>query len=402
MELLVAVGSLLWVALMLVPWRPWSTREQLEPGDPRDGTDLSDVTVLIPARNEGNVIERTLSALRREGKGLRVTLVDDQSTDETASIARSALPTHLKIIQGDPLPAGWTGKIWALEQGWRGIDSDLVLLLDADIELQPGMVGALKRKLIGEKLALVSIMAELRTESFWEKLLVPAFVYFFKLLYPFAVGNDPRSNLGVAAGGCILLRSDSLRMIGGFDALRNAIIDDCSLARKIKKSGNRTWIGLSHSVRSHRPYARLSNFWEMVERTAFTQLKYSSRLLLATTFAMLLSFWLPWAGLFSPHLPLRIIAIFGVFAMTLSYLPTLRYYRRSIFWVPMLPLISGLYLLMTWSSALRYWRGMRSEWKGRVYARSASLPSEILMRTEVGLTPPPGYKSCRDKSAQQR
>jgi hopene-associated glycosyltransferase HpnB len=370
MELLVALGSLLWVALILVPWRPWSTRERLEPGDPRDGTDLSDVTVLIPARNERNVIERTLSALRREGKGLRVTLVDDQSSDETASIARSTLPTHLNIIQGDPLPAGWIGKIWALEQGWRGVDSDLVLLLDADIELQPGMLQALKRKLIDEKLALVSIMAQLRTESFWEKLLVPAFVYFFKLLYPFAVGNDPQSNLGVAAGGCILLRSDSLRMIGGFEALRNAIIDDCSLACKIKKSGSRTWIGLSHSVRSHRPYARLSNFWEMVERSAFTQLKYSSRLLLATTFVMLLGFWLPWAGLFSPYLALRIVAIFGVSAMTLSYLPMLRYYRRSIFWVPMLPLISGLYLLMTWSSALRYWRGMRSEWKGRVYARS--------------------------------
>ena len=212
-------------------------------------------------------------------------------------------------------------------------------------------------------------MAQLRMESFWEKLLVPAFVYFFKLLYPFAVGNDPQSNLGVAAGGCILLRSNSLRMIGGFDALRNAIIDDCSLARKIKKSGSRTWIGLSHSVLSHRPYPSLSNFWEMVERTAFTQLKYSGPLLLATTFAMLLTFWLPWAGLFSPNLALRIVAIFGVSAMTLSYLPMLRYYRRSIFWVLMLPLISGLYLLMTWSSALRYWRGMRSEWKGRVYAR---------------------------------
>jgi glycosyltransferase involved in cell wall biosynthesis len=214
MELLVAMGSLLWVAVILVPWRPWGTRERLEPGDPRDGTDLSDVTVLIPARNERNVIERTLTALRREGKGLRVTLIDDQSSDETASIARSTLPTHLNIIQGDLLPAGWTGKIWALEQGWRSVDSDLVLLLDADIELQPGMLEALKRKLIDENLALVSIMAQLRAESFWEKLLVPAFVYFFKLLYPFAVGNDPRSNLGVAAGGCILLRSDSLRISG--------------------------------------------------------------------------------------------------------------------------------------------------------------------------------------------
>jgi hopene-associated glycosyltransferase HpnB len=370
MELLVAVGSLLWVALILVPWRPWSTRERLEPDHPRDRTDLSDVTVLIPARNEGPVIEHTLSALRRQGKGLQVILVDDQSSDETASIARSTLPTHLTIIPGDPLPAGWTGKIWALEQGWRSVDSDFLLLLDADIELQPGMLEALRRKLIDEKLALVSIMAQLRMESFWEKLLVPAFVYFFKLLYPFAIGNDPQSNLGVAAGGCILLRSDSLRIIGGFDALRNAIIDDCSLARKIKKSGSRTWIGLSHSVRSRRPYARLSNFWEMVERTAFTQLKYSGRLLLVTTFVMLLGFWLPWAGLFSPHLALRVVAIFGVSAMALSYLPVIRYYRRSIFWVPMLPLISGLYLLMTWSSALRYWRGIRSKWKGRVYAKS--------------------------------
>jgi len=370
MELLVAVGSLLWVALILAPWRPWSTRERLEPGDPRDRTDLSDVTVLVPARNEVRVIERTLRALRCEGKGLRVTVVDDQCSDGTTAVARSTLPTGLKIVQGDPLPAGWTGKLWALEQGWRGVDSDLVLLLDADIELRPGMLEALKRKLIDEKLALVSIMAQLRMESFWEKLLVPAFVYFFKLLYPFALGNDPRSNLGVAAGGCILLQSHSLRMIGGFHAIRSAIIDDCSLAHKIKISGSRTWIGLSHSVRSHRPYARLSNFWEMVERTAFTQLKYSSRLLLATTFLMLVGFWLPWAGLFSPYLALRIVAVFGVSAMTLSYLPMLRYYRRSIFWVPMLPLISGLYLLMTWSSALRYWRGKRSEWKGRVYARS--------------------------------
>src|SRR5260370_433305 len=161
MDLLVAVGSLLWVALILVPWRPWSTRERLEPGDPGDGTDLSDVTVLIPARNEGNVIGRTLSALRREGKGLRVTLVDDQSSDETASIARSTLPTHLKIIQGDPLPPGWTGKIWALEQGWRGVDSDLVLLLDADIELQPGMLESLKRKLIYKNPSLISILAHM-------------------------------------------------------------------------------------------------------------------------------------------------------------------------------------------------------------------------------------------------
>ena len=369
MGLMVAMGSLMWLALIILPWRPWSTRERLEPDEPVVGTDLSDVTALIPARNEELVIQRTLGALRRDGNGLRVTLVDDQSSDGTASIARSALPTRLKIVPGEPLREGWTGKLWALEQGWRGVDTQFVLLLDADIELEPGMLETIKCKLINENLSLVSIMAQLRMESFWEKLLVPAFVYFFKLIYPFAIGNDPRSNFGVAAGGCILLRSDSVRMIGGFHTLRNAIIDDCNLARLIKKSGNRTWIGLSHSVRSHRPYERLSNFWEMVERTAFAQLQYSSWLLLATTLIMLVGFWFPWIGLFSHQVPLRIVALVGVSAMTLSYLPTLRYYRRSMVWALMLPFISSLYLLMTWSSALHYWRGQRSAWKGRVYVR---------------------------------
>ncbi|MBV8415162.1 MAG: glycosyltransferase [Verrucomicrobia bacterium] len=369
MEFLVAAGALLWVAVILVPWRPWSTRERLEAGDEPDETDLSDLTVLIPARNEAPVIERTLIALRCQGRGLRVVLVDDQSSDGTAILARSAWPTRLTIVQGQTLPSDWTGKLWALEQGWSAVDSDLVLLLDADIELEPRTVGALKRKLIAEELALVSIMAQLRMDSLWEKLLVPAFVYFFKLLYPFALGNNPQSRLGVAAGGCILIRSNSLKMIGAFHSLRNAIIDDCSLADSVKKSGGKTWIGLSHSVRSHRAYVRLASFWEMVERTAFTQLRYSIWLLFATTFLMVLAFWLPLAGVLSPRVTVRSIALGGIFAMTLSYAPTLRYYRRSVLWAALLPVVGSLYLLMTWSSALRYWRGKRSEWKGRVYAR---------------------------------
>jgi hopene-associated glycosyltransferase HpnB len=295
--------------------------------------------------------------------------VDDQSTDETASLALSKLATGLKVIKGEPLPYGWTGKLWALEQGWRNTNTELVLLLDADIELEPRMVGMLKQKMIDEQLDLVSIMARLRMETFWEKLLSPAFVYFFKLIYPFSIGNSPNSTFGVAAGGCILVRSDALRGTGAFRSIRNAIIDDCSLAGSIKKSGGRTWIGLSHSVQSHRPYERLTSFSEMVERTAFTQLRYSIWLLLATTFAMLLAFWFPWAGLLSSSLTGRGFAVVGVFAMLTSYLPTLRYYRRSILWAPMLPFIAGLYLLMTWSSAMRYWRGQRSEWKGRAYAR---------------------------------
>src|SRR6202035_3722091 len=171
----------------------------------------SNITVLVPARNEAAVLERTLSALGNQGPGLQVILVDDQSTDETASLALSELATGLKVIKGKPLPYGWTGKLWALEQGWRNTNTELVLLLDADIELEPRMVGTLKQKMIDEQLDLVSIMARLRMESFWEKLLVPAFIYFFKLLYPFSIGNNPSSSLGVAAGGGVLLRAGGLR-----------------------------------------------------------------------------------------------------------------------------------------------------------------------------------------------
>jgi hopene-associated glycosyltransferase HpnB len=372
MDFLIIAGSLLWLALILVPWRPWSTRERLEPGDERAERNLSDVTVLVPARNEATVIERTLSALDDQGLGLRVILVDDQSSDQTAALAFSTLSTGLQVIQGEPLPPGWTGKLWALEQGWRNTKTELVLLLDADIELAPRMIGALKQKLIDEQLDLASIMAWLRMETFWEKLLAPAFIYFFKLLYPFSVGNTQSSRLGVAAGGCILIRSDALRRTGAFLSIRDAIIDDCSLASRVKRSGGRTWTGLSHSVRSHRAYVRFSNFCEMIERTAFTQLGYSMGLLLATTFLMLLAFWFPLAGLLSSSLVVRGFAVLGICAMISSYLPTLSYFRRSALWAPLLPLVGGLYLLMTWSSALRYWRGKRSEWKGRVYARSKS------------------------------
>src|SRR5580704_300769 len=222
MEFLVVAGSLLWVALILVPWRPWSTRERLESGG--EQANLSDVTVLIPARNEAEILERTLSALAIQGPGLQVVLVDDQSSDDTASLALSTLPTGLQVVQGKPLPPGWTGKLWALEQGWRNTNTELVLLLDADIELEPRMVGTLKQKLMAEQVDLVSIMAWLRMETFWEKLLSPAFIYFFKLLYPFSIGNTQSSRLGVAAGGCILIRSDALRRTGAFLSIRDAII----------------------------------------------------------------------------------------------------------------------------------------------------------------------------------
>ncbi len=372
MEFLVAAGALLWIGLLLVPWRPWSTRERLEHAGNHSAPSLSDITVLIPARNEAASIHRTLTSLSTQGTGLQIVLVDDQSSDGTVAIARSAVSANLIVVTGAPLPSGWTGKLWALEQGLQNAATELVLLLDADIELEPGTLEALRQKLISERADLVSIMAWLRMETFWEKLLAPAFIYFFKLLYPFALGNRPESRLGVAAGGCILVRANRLREAGAFRSIRDALIDDCALASRIKAAGGRNWIGLSRSVRSHRPYPLLADFWEMVARTAYTQLRYSIWLLLATTFLMLLIFLCPLVGLFAGSISTRCFASVGLCAMIASYLPTLRYYRRSLLWASMLPLIGLLYLVMTWASAVRFWRGKRSEWKGRIYARNGT------------------------------
>jgi hopene-associated glycosyltransferase HpnB len=368
MEFLVLLSSCAWFGLLLTPWRPWSTRERIEAKKELVEDDLSDVTVLIPARNEAETIGRTLAALRTQGRGLRILVVDDQSTDGTATLARQSNP-DAAIVEGAALADGWVGKLWALEQGRTTAQTELLLLLDADIELAPGAVATLKQRLRLESLDLVSVMAELRMESFWERLLIPAFIYFFKLVYPFALGNSPRSRLGVAAGGCILIRAAALAQLGGFAALRGAIIDDCTLAQKLKDGGGRTWIGLSRSVRSHREYPDLASIWNMVARSAFTQLRYSTLLLVAVTAAMVLFYWFPIIGLFSPNRHTIAISAAGLCAMAAAFLPTLLFYRRSPFWALTLPVIAVFYLAMTWSSALRYWQGRRSEWKGRVYAR---------------------------------
>jgi cellulose synthase/poly-beta-1,6-N-acetylglucosamine synthase-like glycosyltransferase len=336
--ILIIVASLIWPLILLLPWKPWSTREWLEnQGSPLE-TDLSDVTVLIPARDEAAVIARTLGALEFQGKNLAVIVIDDQSADGTADLAKRNFRGDLRVLPGK--------------------------------ELAPGTVGALKSKLKTEHLDLVSLMAELRMQTLWERILSPAFIFFFKLLYPFAVGNDPGSRLGVAAGGCVLLRSETLQAIGGFSALRSSIIDDCALATKVKQFGGKTWIGLTHSAKSQRPYPDLGSFWNMVARTAFTQLRYSVLLLLLATFLMVFVFWCPVMGLAHRSILPRAAAWLGTISMWAAYLPVVRFYRQSPFLVITLPVVASLYLLMTWSSAIRYWRGQRSVWKGRRYGRT--------------------------------
>jgi hopene-associated glycosyltransferase HpnB len=369
-SILIILGSLAWPCILFFPWKPGSTREQLDSDDASPEPDLSDVTVLIPARDEAESIRGTLAALEQQGRNLAVIVIDDQSSDGTADLAKKSFGGNLRVLHGKELPAGWVGKLWALEQGREAATSEFILLLDADIELAPGTIGVLKSKLKAENLDLVSLMAELRMQMLWEKVLSPAFIFFFKLLYPFAVGNDPRSRSGVAAGGCVLIRADKLEAIGGFSALRTSIIDDCELAKRVKQVGGKTWIGLTHSARSQRPYPSLSSFWNMVARTAFTQLRYSLLLLLLTTLLMVLVFWCPVLGLAHQSMTVRTVSWVGLVSMWAAYLPVVRFYRQTPFLVITLPVVASLYLLMTWSSAIRYWRGQRSMWKGRSYGRA--------------------------------
>lgn len=372
-KLLILPGLFVWVLILGLPWRPWSIRESLDANvDTPNKVDLSQITVLIPARNESEVIAETLASLKTQGESLKIILIDDQSDDNTTDIARQVDLRNLNIIAGTPLPEGWSGKLWALEQGRKHTNTEYVLLLDADITLMPGTIISLLRKLNTEQLDLVSLMAFLRINSFWEALLMPAFIYFFKLLYPFHLSNASSNTIfskhvAAAAGGCILLRKQTLEKIGGFTALKDSLIDDCALARKIKTGGGRIWIGLTHSALSHRKYESLKTIWAMVARTAYTQLHCSPLLLGLCSLIMIFIFVLPLVCLLLPSLTIKVMALLTILIMSSTYLPTLKFYNKNPVWSLALPFIGMIYLLMTWASALRYVTGSGSSWKQRQY-----------------------------------
>jgi hopene-associated glycosyltransferase HpnB len=366
---LAAIGCLIWLAIILLPWRPWGTRDSMDSSSTSPEADLSDITALIPARNEAGVIGKTLSSLQAQGHDLAIVLVDDRSTDESAAVAEAIGGQNLRILSGEALPPGWSGKLWALEQGFRHVDTPLTLLIDADIELQLGIVVELRQKLKEGAFHFISLMAQPRMVSFWERLLMPAFVYFFKMLYPFRLSNSGFTGVAAAAGGCILLETRLIKEIGGFEAIRNELIDDCALAKRVKSLGYKTWIGLTHSVHSLRRYDNLAGIWNMVARNAFCQLRYSMLFLVGTTVIMLMVFWLPVAGLFFPGASAKIISACALAGLVLSYVPTLRFYGRSRAWALAMPLIAILYLAMAWSSAIRFWAGAGPSWKGRFYTK---------------------------------
>jgi hopene-associated glycosyltransferase HpnB len=362
-----------WLALLLSPAQPHRTRERLE-ARAFDGAKLDDVTVLMPARNESLVIERALAGLAAQGEGLEVLVLDDHSEDGTAAVASRAphgVRSTFAVLSVPPLPPGWSGKLWALAQGLDRARRRYTLLIDADIELAPGMIATLRDHLERHDVKLVSVMAKLPCTTFWERLLVPPFVFFFKLIYPFASVNRRGSRVAAAAGGCIFAVTETLREVGGFAAIKGALIDDCALAAQFKRRGHGIWLGLSYSVCSLRGYPGLADFWQTVRRTAFTQLRCSPLLLFGTLLLLGVAFWGPAIAVaLAPGAPTILLAAAAWIAMALAYRPMLGFYELPLGWTAMLPVASALFALMTLSSALGYWRGERGRWKNRRYAAS--------------------------------
>lgn len=361
--MLALLSLLIWLYLVLLHGRFWSSGPELQPATPAE---LPDVDVIVPARDEVETIGPVIASLLAQDYpgNFRVTLVDDNSTDGTAAAAGNA--PNLRVLQGQPKPAGWSGKLWAVCQGVAASTAPVLLLTDADIVHDPRHLSALVARLQHPKVELVSEMVRLNCTSFAERALVPAFVYFFQMLYPFASVNNPRSRVAAAAGGTVLVRKDALERIGGIDAIKNALIDDVTLAKAIKTVGP-IYLGHSGLAASVRPYPHWTDIWKMVSRTAFTQLRYSLLLLLLTLLGLTVVWLVPvWAVFWGTGWKLACAAAACALAAA-SFVPTLRRYGRNPLWSLTLPLVALFYMSATVGSALTYWFGSGSQWKNRAY-----------------------------------
>jgi hopene-associated glycosyltransferase HpnB len=332
------------------------------------------VAAIVPARDEAELIGPVVTSLLNQRVAMPVVLVDDESTDGTADLARRAAERAGKadaliVIQSKPLPAGWTGKLWAMHQGIeraRALNPAWLMLADADVLHDAETVANLGFIASQGHYDLVSFMVKLHCESLPEKLLIPAYVYFFFMLYPPAWIRDTRRSTAGAAGGCMFVRSETLERAGGLQATRGALIDDCSLARLLKQHGGRLWIGLTDRSDSLRRYETFSDIERLVSRTAFNQLKHSSLLLLCTIAGMVITYLVPPLLLLSRS---RLAFLMGAAAwatMTMTYSTMVRYYRLNPAWSLALPLAAVFYLGATMHSAVKYWNGNGGLWKGRV------------------------------------
>ncbi|MEZ5935672.1 MAG: glycosyltransferase [Alphaproteobacteria bacterium] len=376
---------LAWVFL-LVAWHGfWRAEPRLRPVSEPLG-ETPPIAAIIPARDEAETIERAVrSLLAQDYAGrLQLIVVDDRSRDDTRAIVEALVPEvgpgrSLTCIINSERPAGWSGKLWAIKAGLDHLEAlpeppDILLLTDADIAHHPQNLSALLKNLVNENLDLLSLMVLLRNQSFWEHLLIPPFVFFFRMLYPFRAVNRPDHPMAAAAGGCVLLRRQALRDAGGIEAIKGALIDDVALGRLIKSRPNgagRIWLGHAERTVSLRAYDGLAPIWQMVARSADTQLGHSLMNLAGTVTGMALLYLLPPLAvlLWPVHQDAALggLGLAGWLLMAAAFRPTLRLYRASVLWAPTLPLAALLYTAMTIDSARRYRRGVGGVWKGRAF-----------------------------------
>ncbi len=383
---------LFWVALALDRSRAWPRELRLPAAGAAGGGTAAGVVAIVPARDEAEVLPVTLPALLSEAR--RVILVDDGSRDGTAPAARQIAAAadradRLTVVRAPPPPPGWTGKVHALARGVEaaagraGGEPEWLLFVDADVRLRTGAAAALlevaRGGLDGATYDLVSVMARLRARSFWERLLMPAFVFFFQLLYPFRRVRRPESRVVAAAGGLALVRARTLRQAGGLAALKGAVIDDVALARRVAAAGGRVWLGLDAEIESVRPYEGLAAIWRMVARSAYVQLRYRPALLALTLAGLVLLVAAPpfvaaaaagrlVAGPAAPPALVALVAALAAWALEARALaPAVRHHRAPIAWAATLPFAGILYALMTAHAAWRHHTGRGGAWKGRSY-----------------------------------
>jgi len=336
------------------------------------------IVAVIPARNEAQTIGEVVASLvEQEYPGaFSIVIVDDHSDDATAAIASRVsmelgAEKKVRIVTASALPEGWTGKLWALNEGVVTAAAEapaFYWFTDADITHAPGTLRRLVARAGHNKLDLASLMVLLQAKTLPERALIPAFLYFFLMLYPPRWIADEDLSTAGAAGGCILLRREALDRIGGFASIRGEVIDDCALARAVKQSGGRVWMGLTRESASLRAYGTFGEIRDLIARTAFTQLRYSTLFLAGTLAGMFLTYLAPVMLLFVHDATAKLLGLLAWLLMTLSFLPTVRFYRLSAVWAPLLPLTALFYSYATWLSAARYWTGRGGLWKGRAQA----------------------------------
>ena len=382
-----AVSLAAWLWLLLCQGFFWRTDVRLP--SRRDPRDWPSVGIVVPARDEAAVLPASLPSLLAQDYPGRaeIFLVDDGSSDGTGDLARELSRAHgglpLTVDSPGEPPAGWTGKLWAVRHGIalaRARGPEFLLLTDADIAHEPDSLRELVAAARTGGFDVVSQMARLRVESLWERLVVPAFVYFFAQLYPFRRIGRKGARTAAAAGGCVLLRAETAERARIPDAIRHAVIDDVALARTVKGGGGHIWLGLAEKVDSVRPYPRLHDLWRMVSRSAYAQLRHNPLLLLGTVVGLALVYLVPPAALVAGaadgDAATAVLGGLAWLVMTGTYVPMLRYYRQPLWLEPLLPFTAFLYLLMTVDSAVQHYRGRGAAWKGRTYARPDTVADE--------------------------